>query len=189
VLPVPEGDGGQIAVSLGHRFGDLMLTGTGRVGHFEGENWAGGSVMAEWEWALRARGTTVTGTVQGALLSDGAPAHERFLAGGRHTLPGYDYRAFAGDRMGLARLEVSQAVFAPWLSLRAFGAAGVTGRSMATPLGWPAATTDGVLTSAGAGIAVGWDVLRLDFGRALQDRGESGWEVVFSVQRRFWPWL
>jgi len=91
--------------------------------------------------------------------------------------------------MALARLEVSKTVFAPWLSLRGFGTAAATDRVGTLPASWPTATTDGVLTSAGLGIALGWDVLQLDFTRALQDRPDSGWEVVFSVQKRFWPWL
>jgi len=189
VLRVPEGDGGMARVSVTQTAGDLTLTASGRLGLFEEREWGGGSLQLEWTRRWPGSGLTLSGFVEGALLSDRSPIHERFLLGGRHTLPGYDYRSFVGDRMTLARLELQQTVLAPWLSLRVFSALGATELRGTVPAGWPTTTTGGALTSGGAGVAFGWDVLRLDFGRALQDRPGSGWEAVFSIQKRFWPWL
>ena len=112
-----------------------------------------------------------------------------FLLGGRHTLPGYPFRSFIGTQMALLRAEASQAVLAPWLTVQIFGAAGVTGlaRTRFPDSGWPRQDTDGVKSSAGLGLKLGWDLLRFDVGRGLNDGGD--WEFVFSVQRRFWEWL
>jgi hemolysin activation/secretion protein len=140
-----------------------------------------------WERRLRSRGTVLSGSLDGSITSDGAPAHELFLIGGRQTLPGFTYRSFVGDRMALIRIEASQAVFAPWLYLRAFGAAGAVDMRGTLPSSWSGTTTDGIAASAGVGVAVGWDVLQLDLGRGLRQGGE--WELIFSAHKRFWPWL
>jgi hypothetical protein len=112
-----------------------------------------------------------------------------FLVGGRHSLPGYAYRSFIGNRVALLRLEASQAVFAPWLAVRLFGAAGATGfdANELPDSGWLRQSTAGVKSSAGVGLAVGWDLFNFDVGRGLNDGGD--WEFVFSVQRHFWEWL
>ena len=112
-----------------------------------------------------------------------------FLLGARHTLPGYPFRSFIGNQMALLRVEASQAVLAPWLKVHIFGAAGVTGiaRTSLPDPGWLRQNTDGVKSSAGLGLKLGWDLLRFDLGRGLNDGGD--WEFVLSVQRRFWEWL
>lgn len=77
---------------------------------------------------------------------------------------------------------------APWIRLRAFGAAGGThsnGESL--PEGWPQDQTNSFLLSGGLGLGLGWDVLRLDLARGLTEGGE--WELILSVNHAFWAWL
>ena len=112
-----------------------------------------------------------------------------FLLGGAGTLIGQPYREQVGDRFWLASVEASRAVLSPWLTLRAFGAAGEAKLSHPDPrleFDWGASGDAGVRASVGAGAGLLWDVLHLDLGRGL-DGGE--WELVVSVDRRFRGWL
>ena len=128
---------------------------------------------------LNAEGGVVFGTV---------PAQRLFLIGGPGTLPGYDIRAFAGDRYGLATLDLTRDVFAPFVRLRLTGAAGWTDfHASSSPIGWDATTTDGVKTSVGAGVGLGWDIIRLDVARGLNAGGR--WQLVFSVHPELWDML
>ena len=51
---------------------------------------------------------------------------------------------------------------------------------------WPGEITDGLKNSVGAGLGLGWDILRLDAARGVNG-GE--WEFIFSVNHGFWRWL
>jgi CheY-like chemotaxis protein len=115
------------------------------------------------------------------------PPQELFLLGGQGTLPGYDYRSFVGRRFWVARVEGTHPLRPPWVGIRAFAALGSTHLAGApVPAGWDAAGSGGVRASVGAGLALGWDVLRLDLARGLRD---GRWEVMFSADSRFHPWL
>jgi hypothetical protein len=110
-----------------------------------------------------------------------------FLLGGQGTLPGYDYRSFVGRRFWMTRLEATHPLRPPWVGIRAFTTLGATELAGATlPAAWAATDSDGVRASVGAGLSLGWDVLRLDVARGLRD---GRWEVMFSVDSRFHPWL
>ena len=190
VLPVDEGDGWALELSYSRRTGvrGFTTSATARIGAFDDRSY--GSVW--WESGLQrqlhASGTTVEGRLQLGLSSNEIPVQSHYLLGGRHTLPGYPYRSFIGDRMALIRVEGSQPLLAPWLSIRAFVATGKTGfRRNELPDGWPGRNTDGLKSSAGVGIGLGWDLLLLDVARGLDTDGD--WELVLSVQRRFWEWL
>jgi len=39
----------------------------------------------------------------------------------------------------------------------------------------------------GAGVSLAWDVVKVDVVRGLGGGGE--WDLILSVDRRFWPWL
>jgi outer membrane protein assembly factor BamA len=138
---------------------------------------------------LHQRGAALEAGLQIGISTEDAPVQTLFLLGGRHTLPGYAYRSFIGNQMVLVRVEASQAMLAPWLTVRVFGTAGATGfgRNGLPDAGWLRRSTDGVKTSAGMGLDLGWDLLHFDLGRGLNDGGD--WEFVFSVQRHFWEWL
>lgn len=136
------------------------------------------------------------------IVSSGAPAQRQFLLGGRETLPGYEYRGFAGARMAVLNGIVARDVWRPWLRVRAIGAlgwsdGGSVGRLIPEPAlvdpipgqpfpTLPIPTTDGVRSSAGLGIAGFWDQLHLDVVRGLNG-GE--WQVLLSVARDFWSML
>ena len=191
VLSVDEGDDRAIEVTIGARTAarGFESSATGRVGRMEEQPYA----SLWWDTTLRRefqeRGTTLEAELRVGISTDDTPVQTLFLLGGRHTLPGYPFRSFIGTQMALLRAEASQAVLAPWLTVHIFGAAGVTGlaRTSFPDSGWPRPDTDGVKSSAGLGLKLGWDLLRFDVGRGLNDGGD--WEFVFSVQRRFWEWL
>ncbi len=96
-----------------------------------------------------------------------------FRVGGVGTLPGYDYRAFAGRSGALARIEATERVFYPWLGVRAIAAAGATS-------GGPYLTTDGIKTSAGVGLSLFWDILHVDVIKGLNG---GRWVVNLSFTR------
>jgi hypothetical protein len=138
---------------------------------------------------LRLRGSAgfVTGT---------PPAQRMFLLGGRNTLPGYAYRSFAGDAFAIADAELTRDIARPWLRARLLAAAGWVGapeRIDTSPAGgrpssdafrrWQTDPTDGIRASAGAGVGLFWDVLRLDVVRGLRG-GE--WQLLFSVKPSLW---
>jgi hypothetical protein len=121
------------------------------------------------------------------LVTNEAPAQELFLLGGRETLPGYGYRDFVGDRFWLVRAEGTFPLRSPWVSLRVFGGMGATYLdSRVVPADWEARDSGGVRASVGAGLALGWDILRFDLGRGLRD---GKWELIFSIVPRFRGWL
>ena len=190
VLPVDEGDGWALEASYGRRTGIRGFTtgATARVGSFGHKSYR----SLWWESSLsrqfHSSGTTVESRLQLGLSSEGVPVQRLYLLGGRHTLPGYPYRSFIGNRMALLRVEGKQPVLAPWLSLRAFAATGTTGFGRnELPTEWPTRSANGLSSSVGMGLGVGWDLLHFDVGKGLDEGGD--WEFVLSVQRRFWEWL
>ena len=87
-------------------------------------------------------------------------------------------------------------MFDPWIRLRVLGAAGsVSGLDFETVSelnpddaapawhGWDATGSDGLRLSAGAGISLFWDLLRVDYVQGL-DAGES--QVLISFHPDFW---
>jgi hypothetical protein len=117
------------------------------------------------------------------------PVQELFFLGGRGTLPGWDLRRFVGRGFWLARVEATHPLLQPWVGIRAFAALGATALASASlPPGWDGThDSDGLRASVGAGLSLGWDVLRVDFAHGVGDGGR--WEVIFSVDPRFRPWL
>ncbi|HAD76332.1 MAG TPA: hypothetical protein DCG16_11160 [Gemmatimonadetes bacterium] len=193
VLAVDEGDDRAIEVTYAARTADrgFESSATGRIGKLADQPYASLWWATTLAREFRERGTTIEVGLRVGLSTNQAPVQTLFLLGGRHTLPGYAFRSFIGNRMALLRVEASQTVLAPWLKVHVFGVAGATGFNPSTlsggGAGWPSQDTDGVKSSAGLGLQVGWDLLRFDGGRGLNDGGD--WEFVFSVQRRFWEWL
>jgi hypothetical protein len=168
VLAVDEGDDRALEVTHATRTAarGFESSATARVGKIEDQPYASLSWATTLRRELRERGATLE-------------------AGLRLGI----YRSFIGNQMALLRVEASQAVLAPWVKVHIFGATGWTGfsRSGLPDPGWLRRSTDGVKSSAGLGLKVGWDLLRFEVGRGLNDGGD--WEFVFSVQRRFWEWL
>ncbi|MCY3599356.1 MAG: hypothetical protein OXN85_05250 [Gemmatimonadetes bacterium] len=145
---------------------------------------ARGSPGGAWNWAS---------DVEFGLAGGELPTQRLFLLGGRGSLPGYEFRGWGGDRMALWRAELSRAVASPWVRLRAIGAAGGTG------LGRPGegaarrfgvGGSEGLRASAGLGLGLFYDILRLDVMRGLLGDPSPGgspgkWVVLLSVDPRF----
>lgn len=190
VLSTDRGDWVSLsmAVSAPTPWESLAWAGEGLLGRFDGSTF--GHLFGE--VTLRrtslARGLDFGTSLSGGVLFGSPPLQSLYLVGGRETVPGYSFRSRVGDQYWLLRAEAAKDILAPWIRLRIFGAAGAT-RYGGTPLpaAWPLGEDSRLLVSGGAGLGLGWDVFRLDLARGLREGGE--WQVIFSVNRTFWPWL
>ena len=131
---------------------------------------------ATWSWEGTAGAGFGTGTL---------PEQRLLLLGGRGTVPGYEFRPFAGDRAAFANVAISRSLWHPWIRLRGLAAAGWTdlgkvGGEAAARFG--AIATGNVRTSLGVGLSLFYDLVRLDAARGLDD-GE--WEWMVSVTPAF----
>lgn len=175
-LPFPLPAGGE---------GSVDATG-GRIG---GRAFASLVVRNVWAAEQPNRGWKVHADLSVGGATARTPVQELFFLGGRGTLPGWDFRSFTGRGFWLARVEGSHPLLQPWVGIRAFAAVGATTFASATLHdGWEGAhDTDGPRASLGAGLAFGWDVVRLDLAHGVGPGGR--WEVILSVDPRFRPWL
>ena len=157
-------------------------------GRLEGQTFASLDGRLEWvvtdmdeRWSARA-------SIAGGITDPDAPAQAVYLLGGRQTLLGHDYRAFAGNAYWLGRVEGTLPLRPPYVGIRAFAAVGSTYLSDTSqlPADWAAQDSNGLRGSVGLGLSVGWDSAYLDVGRAL--RG-GGWEMMLSVAPHFRSWL
>jgi hypothetical protein len=129
----------------------------------------------------------LTAQASAGFVTAGAPSQRLFVLGGLGSLPGYAFRSFAGRRYGLLEVQASVTVIEPWLRLRAVSAIGAAGGLPDLPLpveagqpawaGWPAAGSGGLRASAGGGVSLLWDLLRLDAVRGLNG---GDWRLVIS---------
>jgi hypothetical protein len=148
-----------------------------------------GSGGAEAKWVLRDLEGAWDAEVSlaGGALTDRAPVQALYLLGGRWTLLGQDYRACVGDRYALLRGEVTIPVWAPYVGLRLLGGVGATALDdRPLPADWIRQDSDGLRGSLGAGVAVGWNAVRIDVGHGV--RG-GGWEALLSVAEQFRGWM
>ncbi len=134
----------------------------------------------DWDWTARLG----LGAAGGEL-----PAQRLFLLGGRGTLPGYAFRSWGGDRVAWLEADVSRALVDPWVGIHALGSMGWTdltsvGQSAADRFG--VAQTVGTKASAGVGLGLFYDILRIDLARGL-DGGE--WALFVSLNRALWSVL
>jgi len=209
VRPVDEGD---LTLAEAHTEvalpGDVSVAITGRLGRFEpaveGEATHDAVLVGALAWERITPGTLrrLTARLDGGIAVGEVISQHFFLLGGAGTLLGHPFRSQVGDRFWLARLEAVWPLLPPWISLRAFAAAGAaklteddkspviqwrrSGVWRPIEIAWGANGDAGVRASAGLGVALGWDVLQLDLGRGV-DGGK--WELVVSVDRRFRGWL
>jgi hypothetical protein len=114
-----------------------------------------------------------------------ATAQHFFRVGGRETLPGYAYRELVSESStALGRVEYAHALVAPWLRLRLLGYAAYTREVEPPAAGTLRGQTTGRLRgSAGAGVGLLWDVLRVDVVKGAH------WQAIFSVRPDFWDML
>ncbi len=190
VLPVNEGDGWALQATYSRRSAakGLRTSATARIGMFDNRSYGSLWWESSLEHQLGTSGATVEGRLHLGLSSEEAPVQSLHLLGGRHTLPGYAYRSFVGNRMLLLRIEGARPLLSPWFTIRAFAATGTTRLARDTlPDGWLDRSTIGFKSSAGIGVGLGWDLVHFDVGRGLDPGGT--WEFLLSAQRRFWEWL
>lgn len=117
---------------------------------------------------------------------DKAPAQYHFLIGGRETLPGYKYRQFESDTaFALGRVTYAHTVASPWLRVRLLGYAAYTREAATISCGdcFYERTDGHVRASAGVGLGLLWDVVRLDVVKGAH------WQTLFSIRRDFWDML
>jgi len=117
------------------------------------------------------------------------PAQRLFLLGGLGTLPGYAFRTWGGDRVALWRAGVSRSIAWPWAVARVTGSAGWAG--VGDP-GREAAERFGILptgrirASAGLGVGLLWDLLRIDVVRGAggargDDPTHGEWTLLVTL--------
>ena len=189
VLPALEGD--LVLLDVGATW-ERANSGLGAqasvdLATFEGETFGVLKVGADWtRERLQGRRTLVQVRAEGGVNAGSPPPQHRFLLGGRGTLPGYDFRSWLGDSFWLARADGRVALWWPWVSGRVFAAAGGTSQRLDVPDGWTLDDSDGARGSAGVGLDLLWDVVRLEAGRGLNG---GDWEFNFFASKRFWPIL
>jgi hypothetical protein len=136
-----------------------------------------------WAWSSKAKFGISGGTL---------PAQRLFAIGGRGTVPGYAFRAWGGDRFALWHTEISRILFSPWVRLRAQAAAGrtqITGMGMAAADRFGITETSGVRGSAGLGLGIFYDLVRLDLVRGLSRREGGEWVFFLSLNPALWKVL
>ncbi|HEU0302013.1 MAG TPA: hypothetical protein VFR37_21335, partial [Longimicrobium sp.] len=138
---------------------------------------------AEAGWVSRGSGGSElsVNAAAGAAIGE-VPRQQLYLLGGRGTVPGYDFRAYGGDRFATARATYAAELLRPFVRGRVFAAAGWAGQEgeldpfqggVVRP---PLNLRTGGMLSAGAGVGLFFDILRIDVARGLGDGGR--WEVI-----------
>lgn len=180
-------EGRLVAARLSGLFGltgGRSLRATTEVGRFESRFVA--SASAEANIPVTGEGWSGHFMLAAGASSTNGPPQQLSLLGGRHTLPGHEYRLFAGNVYWLARAEGTVPVYAPWLGVRGFVAFGSTHLTGTPPADWLARDSNGLRGSVGVGLSLGWDIMRIDVGRAVWG---TGWEAVASFAPAFRHWL
>jgi hypothetical protein len=147
---------------------------------------------------------TIGAAVRG---SHHVPAQELVFLGGPLSAPGYDYHSLVGNAGASQRLELQVPVPFPSVSLGRFGRSAATGKlaPFVTVLGLKSASRvtigapqypeaidrifgreTGFYPSAGAGLLLFFDLVRLDAARGLRD---GRWTFSLDVNRAFWSVL
>lgn len=197
VRPVNAGEAATLDVGLSAPLGRAL----GARWHLRGTAEAASGAIGDFGYSralvrLRGRspppaGAPLSWRVRLAAAAAGGrlPAQRLPLLGGRGTVPGHAFRPWGGDRLLLGELSAAADVLDPWVRARARLSAGWTrvagpGAAAAERLGVRA--TGGVRPSAGVGVGLLWDALRLHVDRGL--RG-GRWALNLSVDPEFWPIL
>lgn len=188
VRSIDEGTMGAVEVGAGFALpGDVRVRMTGTGGRLSDKDFASLDLDVRRSFSDSDERWTGEARLTGGLLSSGAPAQRAYLLGGRHTLMGHEYRLFAGRAFWLARGEVTIPVHASWLGVRAFTSIGSTYLgNWALPTDWAARPSNGLRGTVGLGLAIGWDSLHFDVGRAVWG---TGWEAMLSVAPQFRGWM
>jgi len=109
------------------------------------------------------------------------------LLGGRGTLPGHPFRAYAGNRTLAATMEGSTDLGTPMVRLRGavhggWAAGGVADLAER----WGTTGTGRPKIALSMGLGFGWDLLRAEIARGL---GAGEWQLLLSTDPRWWDRL
>jgi len=159
------------------------------LGHGEGRTWPAARLHLSWRSPPVPGDWSHVVELDAGRVSLDSPLQERFLLGGRETLPGHGYRSAGGDTFALLRARTGRSLWSHWITghlLTAVGWAGDLGDSRDTSFPDLDDQSDELRVSLGAGVGLLWDVLRLDLARGVPD-GE--WEMILSVRPDFRSWL
>jgi len=167
------GNGSVRVTTLGGRLGARnFVSATGQA------RWTLGTMKDSWSGRVSLRG---------GATNPGAPVQMMYLIGGRHTLPGHEYRTFLGNAYWLLRGGGTVPVRPPYLGIRAFGMLGATYLgAVRLPMDWTQTDSDGLRGSVGLGLSLAWDTMYFDVAHGV--RG-GGWEAIFSVSEQFQGWM
>lgn len=153
------------------------------IGDFGYSRWvfgihaAPGGPEAPWTFEMDAETALTTGVL---------PPQQTLLIGGRGTVPGWPFRGWGGDKALYLRAAISQKTRFPWVRLRLLGA---TGWSDLSSVGQTAGAvvsvgdSNGFRSSLGGGVALFYDLVRIDAMRGLGEFGE--WEWMISLNNAF----
>ena len=120
---------------------------------------------------------------------DALPQGHR-LAGGRGTLPGYSYRSFGGERLAVASLVASSDAVGPFLRVRGGLHSGwADGGRGAIATEWESRGTEGIALSASLGVGLLWDLIRVDVARGTASARGGEWQLLLSLDPRWWDRL
>ena len=125
--------------------------------------------------------------MRSGFTSADSPAQRLFLIGGSGTLPGYGFRSFVADRFVTLQVDGSRDVVGPWVRVHVLANAGWAELERVNlPGAWTTGTPRGLLTSAGAGVGLVHDILRISAVRGFKD---GDWQVYMSVRPDLWDVL
>ena len=210
VAPIEEGVMSSLGVTVpfrsSHTDAHVALT----VSRFESRSMVGVTGGWGWEATPHRAGQGATVDVSAGTVFGDPPVQSHYYLGGRSTLPGIPYRSMVGTTFGLVATSGTVPVRCPWVGVRAVGSVGMTGGGGAPPvpgIGNDSSASDAgpdpnvprivddvgpddavtVRATAGVGISLFWDVLRIDRVRGIGENGS--WEWVLSISPRFMRWF
>jgi hypothetical protein len=195
---VGAGDWSRLRLVL-RRLAPSFTTVRNLSGKVEIEGGAGTSAYlrgyGELRWQVPVWSGWLVARASGGAGTRDLPAHHAFVMGGRGTLLGEGFRAYAGRASGWGSLDLRLPLGVPELPLGSFAgtgrtltvipfvAAGWVGEAVTLPLGAPAR---GLRPVVGLGLEWFHDLIRLDAGYGLRT-GKVG--VAVDVSRDFWDIL
>jgi hypothetical protein len=138
----------------------------------------------------RAAGGRLDAELSAGAAAGTLPRQALYLVGGRGTLPGYAFRAYGGDHFATLRTTASADLRAPYVRGRLFAGAGwadvgAPGRDALAA--WGALPMTAPKYSAGAGVGLFYDILRVDVARGFSTGGR--WELIIEANPSFWDFL
>ncbi len=148
------------------------------------------SASGEGRWGPPSGAREIKVQAQGrGWWGDPLPQGHRLL-GGRGTLPGYPYRSFLGERLVTASLVASADVAGAFLRIRGGLHGGwADGGHPEVAAAWEAEGTRGIAAAGSVGVGLAWDLFRVDLARGASDSKGGEWQLLLSLDPRWWDRL